>query len=51
MARTGCSSTWCPVRSGQNHTTITEAGHFLQEDKGGELAAAVIDFVHLNTAP
>jgi haloalkane dehalogenase len=40
-----------PGTRGQNHTTITGAGHFLQEDKGEELAAAVIDFVHLNTAP
>ena len=24
-------------------------GHFLQEDKGPDLATAVIDFVHLNT--
>ncbi len=39
-----------PGTRGQNHTTITGAGHFLQEDKGADLAAAVIDFVHLNTA-
>ena len=40
-----------PGTLGQNHTTITGAGHFLQEDKGEDLASAVIDFVHLNTAP
>jgi haloalkane dehalogenase len=40
-----------PGASGQDHTTITGAGHFLQEDKGPDLATAVIDFVHLNTAP
>jgi haloalkane dehalogenase len=40
-----------PGASGQTHPTITEAGHFLQEDKGEDLAHAVIDFVHLNTAP
>jgi haloalkane dehalogenase len=40
-----------PGARGQNHTTITDAGHFLQEDKGEDLAAAVIDFVHLNTDP
>jgi haloalkane dehalogenase len=40
-----------PGTRGQNHTTITDAGHFLQEDKGEDLAAAVIEFVHLNTAP
>jgi len=39
-----------PGASGQNHTTITGAGHFLQEDKGEDLASAVIDFVHRNTA-
>jgi haloalkane dehalogenase len=27
------------------HTTITGAGHFLQEDKGEELAAVVLDFI------
>jgi haloalkane dehalogenase len=40
-----------PGARGQNHTTITGAGHFLQEDRGADLATAVIDFVHLNTAP
>ena len=30
---------------GQPHTTITGAGHFLQEDKGPELAKVVIDFI------
>jgi haloalkane dehalogenase len=40
-----------PGTRGQNHTTITDAGHFLQEDKGEELAAVVVDCVHLNTAP
>ena len=34
-----------PGAAGQLHTTITAAGHFLQEDKGEELARAVIDFV------
>jgi haloalkane dehalogenase len=40
-----------PGAAGQNHTTITGGGHFLQEDRGEDLAAAVIDFVHLNTTP
>ncbi len=40
-----------PGALGQGHTTITGAGHFLQEDKGAELASAVVDFVHLNTSP
>jgi len=30
---------------GQPHTTIKDAGHFLQEDKGPELAKVVIDFI------
>jgi haloalkane dehalogenase len=29
----------------QPHTTITGAGHFLQEDKGEELARVVVEFV------
>jgi len=40
-----------PGAAGQNHVTITAAGHFLQEDNGEDLATAVTDFVHLNTAP
>ena len=34
-----------PGTRGQPHTTITGAGHFLQEDKGEELARVVLDFV------
>ncbi len=34
-----------PGAKGQPHTTITGAGHFLQEDKGEELAQVVIDFI------
>ncbi len=34
-----------PGAKGQPHTTITGAGHFLQEDKGPELAQVVIDFM------
>jgi haloalkane dehalogenase len=34
-----------PGAKGQPHTTITGAGHFLQEDKGEELARVVVDFV------
>ena len=34
-----------PGTKGQPHTTIKGGGHFLQEDKGEELAAAVVDFV------
>ena len=34
-----------PGAHGREHPTITDAGHFLQEDAGPELAAAVLDFV------
>ena len=36
---------------GQPHTTIVGAGHFLQEDRGEELAAVVADFVAANPNP
>ena len=34
-----------PGAKGQPHTTITGAAHFLQEDKGEELAKVVVDFI------
>ena len=34
-----------PGTKGQPHTVIKNAGHFLQEEKGPELARVVIDFV------
>lgn len=34
-----------PGAQGQPHTTIVGAGHFVQEDKGEELARVVIDFI------
>lgn len=34
-----------PGARSQNHTTIKDAGHFLQEDKGEELANIVVDFI------
>jgi haloalkane dehalogenase len=37
-----------PGCTGQNHTTISGAGHFLQEDKGEELAAVLITFIQQN---
>jgi haloalkane dehalogenase len=37
-----------PGAEGQNHTTIANGGHFLQEDKGEELAQVVIDFMIAN---
>ncbi len=40
------SSERIPGAAGQPHTTIAGGGHFLQEDRGPELAQAVVDFVH-----
>ena len=34
-----------PGAKGQPHTTVSGAGHFLQEDKGPELAQVIIDFL------
>jgi len=34
-----------PGTDGQPHTTIEGGGHFLQEDRGAELAAVLIDFI------
>ncbi|MDX1615328.1 MAG: haloalkane dehalogenase [Candidatus Promineifilaceae bacterium] len=34
-----------PGAKGQPHVTIEEAGHFLQEDKGEEVAAIMLDFI------
>jgi len=34
-----------PGARGRPHTTITGGGHFLQEDRGEELARVVVDFV------
>jgi haloalkane dehalogenase len=34
-----------PGATGQAHTTIRNAGHFLQEDKGPELAELIISFI------
>ncbi|MDH3744625.1 MAG: haloalkane dehalogenase [Acidobacteriota bacterium] len=38
-----------PGTVGQPHTVIRGAGHFLQEDKGEELAAVVADFIQATT--
>lgn len=38
-----------PGTKGQDHRTISGGGHFLQEDRGPELAAAVIDFIRANS--
>ena len=34
-----------PGAKGQQHTIISGAGHFLQEDKGSEIAKLMIDFI------
>jgi haloalkane dehalogenase len=34
-----------PGAAGQPHTTIAGAGHFLQEQKGPELAQVIVDFI------
>jgi haloalkane dehalogenase len=34
-----------PGAEGQPHTTITGGGHFLQEDRGEELANVIVAFV------
>jgi haloalkane dehalogenase len=34
-----------PGAEGQRHTTIRGGGHFLQEDRGPELARVVVDFM------
>jgi haloalkane dehalogenase len=35
-----------PGTKNQPHTTIANAGHFLQEDKGPELAHIIVNFLH-----
>jgi haloalkane dehalogenase len=40
-----------PGAAGQPHTTLTGAGHFLQEDRGEELAQVVIDFMARTPLP
>ena len=37
-----------PGAEGQNHTKIRGAGHFVQEDKGEEVAQALVDFIRTN---
>lgn len=37
-----------PGTKGQAHTTIAGGGHFLQEDRGPELAAVVVEFMQRN---
>src|SRR5436190_357307 len=34
-----------PGARGQPHTTIVGGGHFLQEDRGEELARVIVDFI------
>ena len=37
-----------PGAAGQNHTKIRGAGHFVQEDKGPEVAQALVEFIRSN---
>jgi haloalkane dehalogenase len=37
-----------PGTRGQKHVTIKDGGHFLQEDKGEEIAEVIIDFINDN---
>ena len=37
-----------PGARGQNHTTIKNAAHFVQEDKGPELAELIVEFIKKN---
>ena len=39
---------FCPGAKGQNHTIIKNASHFVQEDKGPELAEVIIEFIKNN---
>lgn len=34
-----------PGTNGQNHTTIVDGGHFLQEDQGAQLGAVLVNFI------
>jgi haloalkane dehalogenase len=34
-----------PGARAQNHTTVTDAGHFVQEQKGHQLGTIVADFI------
>lgn len=40
-----------PGTRGQAHTTIAGGGHFVQEDRGPELAAVINDFIAATTRP
>ena len=40
-----------PGALGQPHVVVRDAGHFLQEDKGAEVATAVAAFIHATPAP
>ncbi|MCZ0726817.1 haloalkane dehalogenase [Mycolicibacterium iranicum] len=42
--------TFIPGAQGQPEVTIAGGGHFLQEDKGRELAAVVVDFINAGPA-
>ena len=37
-----------PGTKGQNHTTIEQGGHFLQEDQSSKLSQVILDFIQSN---
>ena len=37
-----------PGAANQPHVTITDAGHFLQEKKGQQLAQIIVEFIAKN---
>ena len=41
-------SSLVPGTKGQDHVTIKDAGHFLQEDKGEEIANLMLAFIAKN---
>jgi haloalkane dehalogenase len=52
-ATAGWESVFCdqvPGAIGQSHVQITGAGHFLQEQRGEELARVIVEFVAANPA-
>lgn len=38
-----------PGAKGQNHVTVKNGGHFIQEDKGSELASIILEFIKNNS--
>ena len=45
MAPTASIQARIPGAAGQPHTTIEGGGHFIQEDKGEELAEVIVEWL------